>query len=92
MAIKISSFTGLRPIKKLAHSIVSSSFDNLSVKEIKKASKNINWNFLNILSPETFFPSHSKKQLTNYVRGYLRVWWTIKYYLRTMNQIFIFIN
>jgi len=72
MAIKISSFTGLRPIKKLAHSIVSSSFDNLSVKEIKKASKNINWNFLNILSPETFFPNHSKKQLTNYVRGYLK--------------------
>jgi|TARA_B110000114_G_scaffold59921_1_gene63613 uncharacterized protein (DUF1015 family) len=72
MAIKISAFTGLRPIKKLAHSIVSSSFDNLSSKEIKKASKNINWNFLNILSPETFFPSHSKKQLTNYVRGYLK--------------------
>ena len=72
MTIKISPFNGLRPIKRLAHSIVSSSFDNLSEKEIKKASKNISWNFLNILSPETFFPSHSKKQLTNYVRGYLK--------------------
>ena len=72
MTIKISPFIGLRPIKRLAHSIVSSSFDNLSEKEIKKASKNISWNFLNILSPETFFPSHSKKQLTNYVRGYLK--------------------
>ena len=39
MAIKISSFKGLRPIKKLAHSIVSSSFDNLSVKKSKKHPK-----------------------------------------------------
>ena len=72
MPLKINSFIGLRPIKKLLSTIVSSSFDNLSDKEIKRASRNTNWNFLNILSPKILFPNYSEKQLTKYVRDYLK--------------------
>ena len=60
MTLSIKPFKALRPKTSLLNKVVMPAFDNLKENELLKIMKNSKWNFLNVISPEAFYPGISK--------------------------------
>ena len=61
MSLNIRPFRALRAKNHLVKKVVMPAFDNLNAEDISKIIKNSKWNFLNVISPEAFYPGISKK-------------------------------
>ena len=60
MTLSIKPFKALRPKPTFLNKVVMPAFDNLKENELIKIMKNSKWNFLNVISPEAFYPGISK--------------------------------
>ena len=61
MSLNIRPFRALRAKNHLVKKVIMPAFDNLNADDISKIMKNSKWNFLNVISPEAFYPGISKK-------------------------------
>ena len=66
MTFTVNPFMAYRPKKSRVEEVVLPTFDNLSDKQLNKILKETEYNFLNVVSPQAFYPNISrKKQLLN---------------------------
>ena len=71
MSLSIKPFRALRAKSHLVKKVVMPAFDNLNASDLSKIMKNSKWNFLNVISPEAFYPSISKKLSKKYSLDHL---------------------
>ena len=62
MTVSIRPFKAFRPDEKWVEEVVLPTFDNLTEKQLNKILKKSKYNFLNVVSPEAFYPNISKKK------------------------------
>ena len=61
MAFTVNPFMAYRPKKSRVEEVVLPTFDNLSDKQLNKILKETEYNFLNVVSPQAFYPNISKR-------------------------------
>ena len=71
MSLNIKPFRALRAKNHLVKKVVMPAFDNLNTSDLSKIMKNSKWNFLNVISPEAFYPGISKKLSKKYSLDHL---------------------
>ena len=71
MSLNIKPFRALRAKNHLVKKVIMPAFDNLNASDLSKIMKNSKWNFLNVISPEAFYPGISKKLSKKYSLDHL---------------------
>ena len=61
MTLSIKPFKALRSKPSLIKKVIMPAFDNFNSNDLIKIMKNSRWNFLNVISPEAFYPEISKR-------------------------------
>ena len=61
MAFSVNPFKAYRPKKRRVEEVVLPTIDNLSDKQLNKILKQTEYNFLNVISPQAFYPNISKR-------------------------------
>jgi len=72
MTVSIRPFKAFRPDKKWVEEVVLPTFDNLTEKQLDKILKKSKYNFLNVVSPEAFYPNISKKNSRRHASQHLK--------------------
>lgn len=72
MPVSIQPFKAFRPDKKWVEEVVLPTFDNLTERELDKILKKSKYNFLNVVSPEAFYPDISKKNSRKHASDHLK--------------------
>ena len=71
MALSVNPFRAFRPQAKRVREVVLPTFDNLTEKQLNKILKESEYNFLNVVSPEAFYPGISKKNSRKHAHDHL---------------------
>ena len=72
MTVSIRPFKAFRPDEKWVEEVVLPTFDNLTEKQLNKILKKSKYNFLNVVSPEAFYPNISKKNSRRHASRHLK--------------------
>ncbi len=72
MAFSVNPFKAYRPKKKRVEEVVLPTFDNLSDKQLNKILKETEYNFLNVVSPQAFYPNISKQNSRKHAFDHLK--------------------
>ena len=72
MTVSIRPFKAFRPDKKWVEEVVLPTFDNLTERQLDKILKKSKYNFLNVVSPEAFYPGISIKNSRKHASQHLK--------------------
>ena len=72
MPLSIKPFKAFRPETKWVEEVVLPTFDNLTIKGLNRILKKSKYNFLNVVSPEAFYPGISKKNSRKHAADHLK--------------------
>ena len=72
MSLTVKPFRAFRPQAKRVKEVVLPTFDNLTEKQLNKILKESEYNFLNVVSPEAFYPGISKTNSRKHAYDHLQ--------------------
>ena len=73
MSLTVKPFRAFRPQAKRVKEVVLPTFDNLTEKQLNKILKESEYNFLNVVSPEAFYPGISKTNSRKHAYDHLQL-------------------